>query len=270
MTQRLFIRNDDVRSTLDDSLVELTEIVLDAGFSITHAVEPANISEGVAAWLLQQHASHPGRVEIVQHGYDHRPRHYERGRPGEFGGQRGQAEQMDDLQRGRSLMDRHFGTAWFPALTFPFGAYNEDTLRAAEQCGFKVISTGSNDRWRRRLLNRAGRLLRRKRLWGRNVVYECSPVPGYRLIEIPIIFNHTKRYIPPDSGEQKTAQELQQEWQRCSRRRNVVGLLTHHRFETRQDLVHMRDYLRFCERSDVKGITLESLYVETLDRYQRH
>lgn len=40
----IFFRNDDVRSTLDESLVSLTDIFIRNGIPISHAVEPANIS----------------------------------------------------------------------------------------------------------------------------------------------------------------------------------------------------------------------------------
>ena len=66
-----FFRNDDVRDNLDQSLIELTDIFIKNQIPITHAVEPANITQAVIDWLLEVKQSYPEIISIMQHGYDH-------------------------------------------------------------------------------------------------------------------------------------------------------------------------------------------------------
>ena len=73
---RLFFRNDDV-NRMEPGLVEMTDILNRLGAYVSHAVEPANLTDETRDWLLER----AGRgVEIITHGYSHR-RHDR----GEFG-----------------------------------------------------------------------------------------------------------------------------------------------------------------------------------------
>ena len=49
----IFFRNDDVRDKLDQSLVSITELFIDNRVPISHAVEPANVSDEVIKWLIE-------------------------------------------------------------------------------------------------------------------------------------------------------------------------------------------------------------------------
>ncbi|NTV03832.1 hypothetical protein HGA89_02780, partial [bacterium] len=77
-----YFRNDDV-NVLDEELVNVTRRCTEQGVPITHAVEPANVTDEATAWLRAEKSSAPRLIEIMQHGYDHRKRD-----KGEFGGNR--------------------------------------------------------------------------------------------------------------------------------------------------------------------------------------
>ena len=118
----LFFRNDDVRGTIDSSLVKLTDLFIKHEIPITHAVEPANLTLQVFNWLIDKQNHYPHLVEVMQHGYDHTIKN--KYKLGEFGGQRVYDEQYNDIKKGKDLMDKYFGDLWFRAFNFPFGREN--------------------------------------------------------------------------------------------------------------------------------------------------
>ena len=67
MIKYIFFRNDDVRSTLDQSLVKLTNIFIQEQVPINHVVEPANISEYVTlSWDYDGRILHPNEVIQIE------------------------------------------------------------------------------------------------------------------------------------------------------------------------------------------------------------
>jgi hypothetical protein len=159
-----------VRGNLDDSLIYLTEQLVSAGIPISHAVEPANLSRKVIEWLMAIKAAHPDRIEILQHGYEHRIKTQPPYR-GEFGGNRTYKEQLDEIRKGMALMSTYFADRWTPIFSFPYGTYDHNTLKALEMCGFKIISTGIRLTSKRRILNCVGHMLKVSRFMGYNIVY---------------------------------------------------------------------------------------------------
>lgn len=252
----LFFRNDDVRGVLDETLIYLTDRLLENGLPITHAVEPVNVTPEVVGWLLDRKKQFPDRLEIIQHGLSH-TRHV-RLPPGEFGKGRTFEEQLADIQHGYALMQKWFDGYWFQAFSFPFGGYNRDTLKALEQTRYRVISTGIRLTGKRLLFNAAGQLLRQKHLLERNIVYS-GPVPGYCLTEFPVILNHTMRQIDENHAEQKKAEQLMAEWRKLSPHWDRVGILTHHRFICRADIDELVRFIQQIRAVDVKFTTLEGL-----------
>ena len=101
MSDEYFFRNDDVRGSLDGSLVRIQELFIKRGIPITHAVEPANITEDVVNWLLSVKDKHPNMVSIMQHGYDHSIKNIRQ--YGEFGGDRTYDEQYQDIGNGKGF-----------------------------------------------------------------------------------------------------------------------------------------------------------------------
>ena len=65
----IFLRNDDIRQTLDQTLIDLTMVCMEHKVPISHAVEPANVTTEVAEWLIGMKIKYPQLIEIIQHGY---------------------------------------------------------------------------------------------------------------------------------------------------------------------------------------------------------
>lgn len=247
----LFLRNDDVRGCLDAALLYLTERVVEHDLVVSHAVEPRNVSGEVVDWLLRMQEEHPAQVEIIQHGFDHQLKTAPPVR-GEFGGGRPYAEQLDEIRRGAERMNQFFGDQWSRIFSFPFGLYDLNTLKALEQCGFKVISTGIRLTRKRKAFNAAGRFLRQKTLLGRNVAYFNETIPGFKLREIPVVLNNTKKQTGPDIAVQYTTDELKAEWDALPNWLKVRGVLCHHRFNSKADIDELIIFLSRLKDSGVK------------------
>lgn len=259
MSLLAFIRNDDVRSTLDDSLVRLTERLVEEGFPVSHAVEPVNVSPPVVEWLLRVRQAYPDRLEVIQHGYDHRLKT----RPpvrGEFGGGRPPVEQKVEIEAGRRIMDERFGPAWTRAFSFPYGAYDLNTLRALDEAGFEMVSTGCAWGFRRRLLNAAGSLFRVRRFGRRMVHYPGRRIPGFALYEYPVVVNYTRKQNGPNSGLQRTVAELRAAWNRVPAGIETRGILCHHRFHGPRDPGSLLEFLKTLRAEGVRFATLGRIH----------
>lgn len=256
--RNVFIRNDDVREELSDSLRYITESILQEGYCISHAVEPANATQKVVDWLLQMMEEYPGQLELIQHGYDHKVK---TDRPmGEFGGQRVFDDQLEDISNGRDIMNQWFGDKWFPAFSFPFGTYNRDTLLALDSLGYSVITTGMNLGWKRRLINFLGYISRRKHIGRYNIVYCGDTPPGFSFREYPVVLNTTKTYLKPDGGIQKNRDELIEDWNGL-KNFDVLGILTHHRFNSKDDTDHFLRFLKTIGNTgEINFSTIRSIY----------
>lgn len=252
----LFIRNDDIRDTLDNSLVSLTEAVLCEEFCITHAVEPANVSSQVVDWLLQKKKEHPDKIEIIQHGVDHKIKTNPPIR-GEFGGSRGYQEQLLEIENGCNRMDELFGSQWSRIFSFPYGCYNMNTLRALQLLDYRIISTGMRFSYKRRILNAVGKLLKKKSIGHRNIVYSNQIIPGTSIHEIPIVLNGTKKQTSLNSAIQKTTEELISGWLELPSKMTKVGLLCHHRFYSKRDVEQLTAFLQFLLADGVIGSRIE-------------
>lgn len=220
----VFFRNDDVNH-LEPGLREMTELLVGTGVPVSHAVEPANLAEDTRDWLL---AGQGKGVEIIQHGFSH-ARHD----VGEFGGNRRAEDQRQDLIAGKRIMSEAFGTAFFPAMSFPFGAYNEYSPRILDELGYAVISSHMRCQFKRQVFYRLGRTLRRGRWLGRHVSHHLGRYPGTRLLEISVSISPIKRYLHakgPCACEYFTTEELMQSFSQCRQRSPVVGVVLHHRF----------------------------------------
>lgn len=227
-----YFRNDDV-NTLDSELVEITRRLTEQGVPLTHAVEPANLAPETAAWLLAEKAKAPRLVEIMQHGYDHMLRE-----KGEFGGRRPYQSQLDDLRRGRRILEERFGDAFFPCLNFPFGPYNAASMRAADAVGYRVISSHFNQRLSRRVMYAVGHALRRGRLAGKHVSWHLDFYPGTRLFCVDMAVSFIQRYLGVHPSRECVFHDLTALKARVRAfvpHTPVIGILLHHRFHYRPE-----------------------------------
>lgn len=259
MQLSVFFRNDDVKGELDESLIYLSERLLEMGILLLHAVEPKNVSKEVVEWLVGLKKDHPETLSIIQHGLDHAVKTSSPNR-GEFGGGRSFESQLSEIQQGKQLMEKYFGGFWNQVFSFPYGSYDMNTLCALALEGYQGISTGIRLTRKRHVFNTVGRFLKIKRLVGQNIVYFNEQVPGFPLMEYPVVLNTTKKYTQPDSGVQKNLSELIHDWHCLPRFVRYRGILTHHRFNTLEDIDELTDFVTYLRSINTKFLSLQELF----------
>ena len=226
---RVFFRNDDVHRP-QPGLAEVTGVFRERGLPIVHAIEPANLAPETTAWLLAQP---PGTVEIIQHGYAHVV--HDRG---EFGGARSAADQRRDLERGLGVMSTAFGERFFPAMSFPFGLYNDHSPRILDDLGYRVLTSHFRPEPSRQVFYALGRLLGRGRWRDRHVSHHLRRYPGTRLLEISVSISPIAQYFGPEGGTEcrfHDQETLRAMFRRCRRVTPVVGVVLHHRYHGTPD-----------------------------------
>jgi len=255
----VFFRNDDIRDKLDQSLIDLTDLFVKYKIPITHAVEPANITQEVVEWLLDKKKKYPNIIEIMQHGYDHKIKN--KYKKGEFGGQRTYDEQYKDIKAGKELMNKYFGKLWFEAFNFPYAPYNPAAIKAVDDCGFKVFNSHFNHKWNRKVFYILGHLVRKGYWLGHHVSWNLRKYPGTNLFEIDMNFGFIKRYINEETNaEFMNLQELI-EFTRRYRKFKTIGILLHHRYHDNQEKVELvNNYLQWCLKQDFIFFSMEKIY----------
>lgn len=260
MSNEFFFRNDDVRSTLDSTLVDMQELFIKHSVPIIHAVEPANVTPEVVDWLLDMRRVHPDLFEIMQHGYDHTIKNKEK--KGEFGGQRGYDEQYEDIRKGKELMNLHFGSDWFEAFNFPYAPYNELAIKALQSVGYKVLNSHYNAEWKRKLFYAVGHLLGKGMMFDHHVSWNLQKYPGTTMWEISMNITFIKKYYDENTScEFYTFDELKNKIDKYIPTPYPIGLLLHHRYHVTQesmDLIEqVFDYLRM---NNVAPVSMRAIY----------
>src|SRR5919108_437779 len=150
----IFFRNDDV-NTLDMELKNLMDVIMSEGVTVDMAVEPANVRPETVEWLKKYKALCPDKLSIITHGFKH-VEHIPG--MGEFGG-RNYEEQFTDIKNGMQIMQKHFGTMFFPAFTCPQGGHDPITIQCMNNVGYKVFSSYHNVFFMNKVLYKIGRHL---------------------------------------------------------------------------------------------------------------
>lgn len=224
----IFLRNDDIRQTLDQTLIDLTMVCMDHKVPISHAVEPANVTTEVAEWLIGMKIKYPQLIEIIQHGYDHNLKNPEQKM--EFGGERNFRDQYDDIKKGKEIMDRLFENLWEPIFTFPYGTFNTHTLKALDDLGYLAISSKIKFNYKGRLKNKLGKLMNRDLLLGKKINYHPDVRSGYNFREISVSANMIRRYTGESTADHYSHAEIMEQIKTSSQYTNIIGMLFHHRF----------------------------------------
>jgi hypothetical protein len=255
----LFFRNDDIRGTLDGSLVELTGLFIKHKIPITHAVEPANVTPQVIDWLIETKRKYPSFIEIMQHGFDHKVKNPEK--KGEFGGQRNYEEQYKDISQGKELMDKYFGKLWFPAFNFPYAPYNPEAIKAVNDCKFHVLNSHFNRRRSRQILYFVGHILNKGYLFDKHVSWNLDFYPNTNLFEIDMNVSFIRKYHNEETDCEMWPLEYIKEETRNYSKYKTIGILLHHRYHNSSEKMDMVDkYLSWVNKGDYEFDTIEGIY----------
>lgn len=135
---KIFFRDDDV-DVDEDRLTRLLELFLSQGVPINLEIIPKSLTDPAIKLLHQYKRSRGPLLELNQHGWQH-INHERVGKKCEFGISRDFDEQLEDISRGKSRLEEAFGRAFYPVFTPPWNRCTEDTFRALDKLGFRVLS----------------------------------------------------------------------------------------------------------------------------------
>ncbi len=255
----VFFRDDDVNA-LTDTFSNVVGLLVEHHIPLVLAVEPANLTPGMLRYLAGAQAAHPSLIEIVQHGWSHAA--HDRG---EFGGNRGYADQLEDIRCGLHAMQASFGEAFFPAFSFPFGQYNEHTPRILDELGYLVLSSKFNIGLSARLFYWFGRLAHQKSVFNHHISYHLGRYPGTGLKEISVSLSPIKKYLGPHGSTEcifETLGTLKSQYLAATGRTQVVGIVLHHRYHASSEgmslLVQFVEWLAALD--GVRFMTLRGVY----------
>jgi hypothetical protein len=253
-------RNDDVND-LSTELADLSEIFLIRGVPLAMAVEPGNLTDETASWLLALKARHGSLVEIVQHGWNHT-----RYSKGEFDGSRSYVQQFEDLKRGKEKLESVFRMDFFPMLTIPFGVYTADTVLAASHLKYKVFSGHYDYRISRRIFYLLGHLLGKGKFFGHSVSNHLKYYPGTKMFEIDTSISFIKQYLDPSNNtcSMYSLEEILLMFEKFRKLTTVVVFLLHHRFHREKRYMELVERVvdELQKRDDVRFASYEEVYLK--------
>ena len=267
MGKIVFFRNDDVRNTLDESLIRITNTFIKHKVPICHAVEPGNISPEVIEWLRDLKNNYPDLIEIVQHGYKHNlnVKKVIRGRlkKGEFGGKRKYEEQFKDVLKGKLLMNEHFGESWFELFTYPYGARNRLSIKAVDDNQFKAVNGSMIPNIKFRLFSFVGRFLKREMLLNRKISWNLRYKPGTNLFQIDTGISLIKKFV--DENDDAVFDTLDNIMIMTKRHLDTypnLGFVLHHRYHKTEEHFKIIDELliNLKKINNIQFMTQQEIY----------
>ena len=261
-----FFRDDDV-GELTPELRSLVELLIEERVPCNYLVVPAHLTRATAEYLRKLRASHPGLIEINQHGFLHEQVIGGKHGWSEFGGRRSYDEQRAAIAEGKRIMEELLSGDFSPLVfTPPSNKYDDNTLRAMEDLGFTVLSAIVETMPHRLVHYRLGRALQRIWFMGGPVSYHGATAPRRNIRELSIAIDVD--YDVNVFGQQKlkTAGDLLREFERARAQHEAVGIMLHHatyrsasKLDTLRELIH-------ALRSDptVELRTIESIVGRTV------
>lgn len=127
---------DDDATEPGAALEKLLQISATRHIPLALAVIPAAARPALAACLADR-----SLVTVLQHGYAHGNHAAAGQRKLELGGTRTIDEIIEELELGRQVLTRQFGSRFVPALVPPWNRIDADVVETLPQLGFHGIST---------------------------------------------------------------------------------------------------------------------------------
>ena len=134
---QLVIRVDDVGMGGGEERSLLREIVA-MGHAVNAAVVPIHATT-VAEWLVPLSTANSGRISVHQHGWRH-ANHEAVGRKSEFGPARPLEQKVEEIAKGKALLEETFGPAFTSVFCPPWNRVSDELLDICHALGFAGIS----------------------------------------------------------------------------------------------------------------------------------
>ncbi len=230
----LFFRDDDVDEE-EDTLEQLLDLALAHGVPMNLEIVPGRLTPAAVAILKNVLRADSSLLSLNQHGWIH-ANHESEGRKCEFGPARSLTQQLDDIARGKLVLQSAFEERFFPAFTPPWNRCTADTFQILDDLGFLVLS---KDRGK-------------------------APIADYRFRDISTTLDI---YRWKEGAIMKPPAEIVRELMRQMRELPVVGLLLHHKVMDGAAFIFLNQLLRELTRYPVVRIhTFQSLLQLQMER----
>jgi predicted deacetylase len=245
----VFFRDDDV-GVLGDPLRSVMELLLEEGIPCNYQVVPLQLDDAACDYARAMQGAHPDLVFFNQHGLRHEQEIRGEHRWSEFDGARPYEEQHRDIARGRRLLEERLGASFDGRIfTPPCHKYDEATLRALGELGFEILSAGVKLDPASQLYYRMGSALGKVSLLGKRVSYHTALVPRLtetgRLAEVSVCIDVDEDVDTRGEKIEKSADALWREFETCSGRSSVVGVMLHHgRYTGPEKVDTLRSFVR--------------------------
>jgi hypothetical protein len=259
----VFFRDDDV-GILTDPLRSVVELLIQEAVPCNYQVVPSLLSPETAEYVKAARAEHASLVFLNQHGYRHQQEVDGEHRYSEFDAGRSYEDQHRDIERGAELLRASLGDAFDASIfTPPCHKYDANTLRALGEQGFEILSAGVRVDPASRAYYMLGSALGRIRFLRRRVSYHGRATPGSHLVEVSVCIDVDEDVDAAGTRIEKSGDDLWREFQACSARLDVVGIMLHHeRYLEARNLDVLRGFVqrlkaeprvRFANIQDIAG-----------------
>ncbi len=134
----IFLRDDDIDED-EETLRHLLDITLSRHAPMNLQIIPEKLTSAGIRLLKDFNRVNPDLVSLNQHGYSHQNHEIE-GRKCEFGPDRNFQEQMEDISKGKAILEATFPMRFYPVFTPPWNRCTSDTFKILDELGFHIFS----------------------------------------------------------------------------------------------------------------------------------
>jgi predicted glycosyltransferase len=192
----IFLRDDDIDED-EESLRHLLDIALSRNAPMNLQIIPEKLTKAGVRVLKDFNRVNPELVSLNQHGWTHL-NHEKAGKKCEFGPSRNFQEQLEDISKGKAILESIFPIRFFPVFTPPWNRCTPDTFKVLDELGFHLLSKDLGK----------------------------QPITGYSFTEISTSLD---LYAWKSGAKMKAPEDIVKLLLRQMNELSVIGILLHHK-----------------------------------------
>lgn len=229
LTPTLWWRDDDAQQDTP-ALQQLLNLSADFDIPLLLACIPLGSEDS----LPQALRGHQGRVWGCQHGYAHHSHSTPPVRKSEYPAERDPQAMGEELLKGKTILSKRLGTAFYPAFVPPWNRVGEEVPALLADLGYAGFS-------------------------GLGEIPKQPPLPTQN-VHIDIIDWKLRQFRGTEATLAQLVTHLQIRRQNPHRRREVTGLMTHHLDHDDACWAFCRALFEHLQTHDVRWLSPEVLF----------
>lgn len=215
MKKYVFFRVDDV-DIYSENLIKLTDIFVKNEIPVSYQVIPKLVESKTVEYLnkdeIKKYVS-----DIGQHGYQHK-----NWGGGEFSSNRSYEQQREDITLGLEIIKKNFAETWNGVFTFPWGQFDDNTLKVIRNNEFRVYSKFFSTKLVSAIAYNVLRLTKKEHF--RNRVISYHKIKRYNARELSICVDFNKEY---KLNTFKAYDQIVNEYEKAKKVTDCIGFLLH-------------------------------------------